>query len=501
MNLLSQSFSSKHADTLVLVPKSPRPKFQDGEHSRYVMGHQSQTTADDLRPAPLNSGLKSFREMLEEGPPEDEDNHVAPPASPTDEQDEQINKSKFASLRKLKESLSTKKTTESKDRAGLRSLFSPSSRKYVPNLDRQDSDGSPGLLATSTQTSNISLADSSSSAVRPTTAPVYPSSVIYGEPPSAMTRPVIPSRATSDHLNSTTHPPVSEDNIATPSKDIEPVLPASEQSNATARRPELRRCHSSSAITKSGGISGQVSYYPLPVPQRSRDGAIKKYDRKDPQMATLDALARDAIEEKHISDTSTMSALSLVAPETPKNRHHSPITPEFLESYQNLQRNSKGSAQNSHRASNKQVSSNSPRLPRIQENDASVFTSPAQGTATLSSQPLPPARRLFATPAIEGQSSRAAQGLTGPVAQGSSSATPQEPTSSTVGANAPTQGESSRPTPAAEPNVSLAMANFQRYFSECTPESIHSARVAIVNTDDRVQVVIDAKHTEHLSFH
>ncbi|KAL9003531.1 MAG: hypothetical protein Q9188_003602 [Gyalolechia gomerana] len=560
------------------VPSSPRPNWWDGEQSRYVKGGQSQSATDDLRPAPLNSGQKSFLEMLEEGPPEQYDTAPAtsssanaPSADPASEtkldhpdKEQVVSKSKFASLRKLKLFSSNKKANDSQGGIGLRSLFGPSRRKNMPVLMTQDSDGRYGLLTSypATQGSTTTAAVSSTTTPHHLTNMSNTSSSpgkIHGQPPASMTRPVIPHKVTGDHLNLTSYPPVSKDDLATLPKEVEPTLSVYEQTLGN-HCPALRRCHSATSICESSQVSNRLANYPLPVPKRSRKGAIKKYDRNDPATRTIEILAHEEIfgreltiekyappetvelarreaskvkkpgsglsirefaEVQHKSGFSNGSGSSLATPVTPKGGHLTPSTSEFLDYYENIHRNSKASGRNSQRSSNRQFSGEvtaSPKLPRIHEDHDTIFETPSQGHQRSVDQMLSsgngnpvgvlsrPSRRLF-TPTLpaQGQSSGNVEGNV--LSQSDvnrhvpTAETVQGQSSSNAGGTALAQPDFNRHIPVANPTITPSMANVERYFRHCTPDSMHSARLGILNVNDRVRVVSDAGSTRFPSFH
>ncbi|KAL8934293.1 MAG: hypothetical protein Q9216_005981 [Gyalolechia sp. 2 TL-2023] len=504
------------------VPASPRPLWWDGEHSRYVKGGRSQSATDDLRPAPLNSGQKSFLEMLKEGPPDEAQCDATPSASSSanaiftdpvshnhsdpQNKEQQVSISKFASLRKLKLLPSTKNTNnDSHGRVDLKRLFSPSSRKVKSIPTTQDSDGGYELSTSYPATQASETATPARSPNTPqhpadTFSPSSSPGKIHGQPPASMTRPVIPHTVTGDHLNLTNYPPLSKDDLATLPKEIEPTLPACEQTFGLARRAPLRHCHSTPPISDPPQVLDRLADYPLPEPKRSRNGKIQKYDRNDPAARTLEILAHEEIYGRdstirkyappetvevarreaathiqHKSAFSDSSGSSLTAPVTPTSGHLTPSTPGFLEFYENLSRSSKGSSKSSHRGSNKVSSEQiaSPKLPRINE-DHTIFESPAEAHPRSSNHVLlsrnrdstgvrpQPSRRLFAaTSLIQGERTEG---------------------------NALSEAQLNRQIPVANHTVTPAMANMERYFRRCTPESMHSARIGILSLSDRTRV-------------
>ncbi|KAL8934296.1 MAG: hypothetical protein Q9211_005302, partial [Gyalolechia sp. 1 TL-2023] len=331
--------------------------------------------------------------------------------------------------------------------------------------------------------------------------PSSSSDTTHGQPTASMTRPVIHHTVTGDHLNLTNHPPLSKDELANLPKDVEPTLPVDEPSHGPNRRPALRRRHSTTTI--SGQVPNPFPNHPLPVPKRSRKGVIQKYARNDPTGRTLEFLAheelygresaiakyappetiqaargeeagkkpfslgaglsnRESTKRQRKSRSPSGLGSSLATPVTPKSGHLTPSTPEFLE---NLARNPKAGGKH------KQVSGGlkaSPKLPRINEDQETMVQAPSQDQPRSRGQirnrePVGalsrPPRRLF-TSKLPGQAQ--SSGLSEP--------------------------EPNRQIPVAKHTITPPMANIERYFHQCTPESVHSARLGILNVDDRVRV-------------
>ncbi|KAL8723615.1 MAG: hypothetical protein Q9225_000157 [Loekoesia sp. 1 TL-2023] len=332
---------------------------------------------------------------------------IETPTSETSKKERVTNKTSFASFRKFfspkQKTSDSHDGIELKQ--GLKSQRSPFSRKHVPIITPQDLDGRYGSSTTHPQNFNrqppgASPIDATTSVVTPhQSASTFGSSAtalleneqrgqlnfssdrktpamtplgsshnlvsghpsparsspcasktsaspgkIHGQPPAAMTRPMIPHKVTEEHLSLISFPPVSKEEIARLPKDIEPTLPTSEHTldarhcsqppsaqyvsshspiegalinlslsksigsrgvlncdpndlyrdtKPSKHLSALRRCHSTASIINSSQTADRSSDYPMPELTLSRKGKVKKYDRNDLIPKTLDVVAHE----------------------------------------------------------------------------------------------------------------------------------------------------------------------------------------------------------------